>query len=66
ARAFASALLDHLDEGWEGQSFSEIARRLNDKGIKTRTGRRFYPQTIKNYIGFWTTLPAASGGTAFL
>ena len=53
AKAFASSLLDHLDEGWESHSFSEIARRLNGKGIKTRTGGRFYPQTVKNYMGFW-------------
>jgi DNA invertase Pin-like site-specific DNA recombinase len=66
AKAFAASLLDHLDEGWESRSFSEIARRLNDKGIKTRTGGRFYPQTVKNYMGFWMTLPAASGGTASL
>jgi DNA invertase Pin-like site-specific DNA recombinase len=29
--------------------YSEIARILNSKGFKTRSGRAFYPQTVKNY-----------------
>lgn len=56
AKAFASSLLDHLDEGWKSHSFSKIARRLNMKGIKTRTGGRFYPQTVKNYLPFLKTV----------
>ena len=33
-----------------GRSYSEIARHLNDAGITTVTGRKFYPQTVKNYL----------------
>ncbi len=33
-----------------GGSYSEIARRLNDAGDLTVTGRKFYPQTVKNYL----------------
>ncbi len=50
AREFAKTLLDHLDDHWKDQSFSEIARRLNAKGITTRSGGKFFPQTIKNYL----------------
>jgi DNA invertase Pin-like site-specific DNA recombinase len=28
--------------------YSEIARKLNEKGMRTRTGRLFYAQTVKN------------------
>lgn len=47
---FASHLRSKMDEGLMGQSYSEIARHLNDAGIKTVTGRKFYPQTVKNYM----------------
>lgn len=30
------------------KSYSELARRLNERGVRTRTGRRFHPQTVKN------------------
>jgi DNA invertase Pin-like site-specific DNA recombinase len=30
------------------KSYSEIARRLNDQGVRTRTGRLFHAQTVKN------------------
>jgi DNA invertase Pin-like site-specific DNA recombinase len=30
------------------KSYSEIARRLNEQGLRTRTGRLFYAQTVKN------------------
>ena len=33
-----------------GRSYSEIARYLNDAGLMTVTGRKFYPQTVKNVI----------------
>jgi hypothetical protein len=33
-----------------GLSYSAIARHLNGAGITTVTGRKFYPQTIKNYM----------------
>jgi DNA invertase Pin-like site-specific DNA recombinase len=30
------------------KSYSEIARTLNERGVRTRTGRLFYAQTVKN------------------
>ncbi|MEP7452733.1 recombinase family protein [Phyllobacterium sp. SB3] len=51
AEAFASSLVSHLDEDWKNQSLSQLARTLNAKGIKTRNGGRFFPQTVKNYLG---------------
>jgi hypothetical protein len=32
------------------RSYSEIARHLNDAGVMTLTGKKFYPQTVKNYM----------------
>ena len=32
------------------KSYSEIARQLNASGFETRTGKRFYPQTVKNIV----------------
>jgi hypothetical protein len=29
-------------------SYSEIARTLNERGVRTRTGRLFHAQTVKN------------------
>ena len=34
----------------QGLSLSDIARRLNDIGIATATGRQFQAQTVKNLI----------------
>ncbi|WP_429031147.1 recombinase family protein [Bradyrhizobium sp. I1.14.4] len=39
-----------LDTDLLRRSYSEIARHLNDTGITTTTGRKFYPQTVKNYL----------------
>jgi DNA invertase Pin-like site-specific DNA recombinase len=50
ANEFAATLRAKLDADLMGRSYSEIARRLNDAGIKTATGRMFYPQTVKNYL----------------
>lgn len=47
---FAATLRSRLDAGSMGQSYSEIARHLNDRGITTLTGKCFYPQTVKNYL----------------
>jgi DNA invertase Pin-like site-specific DNA recombinase len=30
------------------KSYSEIARALNEQGVRTRSGRQFYAQTVKN------------------
>lgn len=50
ADEFAASLRGSLDADLTGQSYSEIARRLNDAGILTITGRKFFPQTVKNYL----------------
>jgi DNA invertase Pin-like site-specific DNA recombinase len=47
---FASQLRAKLDADLLRCSYSEIARQLNDAGISTVTGRKFYPQTVKNYM----------------
>jgi DNA invertase Pin-like site-specific DNA recombinase len=50
ADEFAATLKADLDTDYGGLSYSEIARRLNDRGTRTRTGARFFPQTVKNYL----------------
>jgi DNA invertase Pin-like site-specific DNA recombinase len=53
ADEFASQLRANLDADLLRCSYSEIARQLNDAGITTVTGRKFYPQTVKNYMTRW-------------
>lgn len=50
ADEFACQLRKQLDADLLRRSYSEIARHLNDAGISTTTGRKFYPQTVKNYL----------------
>lgn len=50
ADGFAYQLRAKLDAGLIGLSYSEMARQLNDAGVLTVTGRKFYPQTVKNYL----------------
>ncbi|MCA1402553.1 recombinase family protein [Bradyrhizobium sp. BRP56] len=50
ANEFASQLVEKLDGNVLRRSYSEIARHLNDEGVTTVTGRKFYPQTVKNYL----------------
>ncbi|SFJ53794.1 recombinase family protein [Bradyrhizobium sp. cf659] len=47
---FASELREELDADLLRRSYSEIARHLNDAGLATTTGRKFYAQTVKNYL----------------
>jgi porphobilinogen deaminase len=49
----AATLRAKLDADLMGQSYSEIARHLNDAGIITVTDRKFYPLTVKNYVRRW-------------
>jgi len=49
ARAFAELIWGKYLKGWQGLSFSEIARRLNLEGVQTRDGGKWYPQTVRNY-----------------
>jgi DNA invertase Pin-like site-specific DNA recombinase len=50
ADEFASQLMAKLDADLLRRSYSEIARHLNGAGFTTVTGRKFYPQTVKNYL----------------
>jgi DNA invertase Pin-like site-specific DNA recombinase len=50
ADELASQLRTYLDTGLMRQTYSEIARQVNAAGITTVTGRKFYPQTVKNYV----------------
>lgn len=50
---FAASLRVNFEAEFEGLSYSEIARLLNDSGVLTRTGRKFFPQTVKNYLLRW-------------
>ena len=50
ADEFASQLRAKLDADLMRRSYSEIARYLNHAGITTVTGRKFFPQTVKNYL----------------
>jgi DNA invertase Pin-like site-specific DNA recombinase len=50
ADEFAFQLSGKLDADLLRRSYSEIARHLNDAGVLTVTGRKFYPQTVKNYL----------------
>ncbi|EFI53561.1 recombinase family protein [Afipia sp. 1NLS2] len=47
---FAFQLMRKLDADLMRRSYSEIARRLNTIGVQTTTGKKFYPQTVKNYL----------------
>lgn len=47
---FAVSLRSKLDADLLGRSYSEIARHLNGRGLTTFSGRKFYPQTVKNYL----------------
>lgn len=59
ADEFAVLLKSKLDADLMGRSYSEIARHLNEKGIVTITGRKFYPQTVKNCFFRIKSLPSA-------
>lgn len=50
ADEFATELRAKLNADLWRRSYSEIARHLNAAGITTATGRKFYPQTVKNYL----------------
>jgi DNA invertase Pin-like site-specific DNA recombinase len=48
ANEFAETIRNMIFAAGGKASYSEIARRLNDRGIRTRTGRLFHAQTVKN------------------
>jgi DNA invertase Pin-like site-specific DNA recombinase len=49
AIAFARYIEQLLPSGWQTMSYSEIARRLNEIGVTSPTGKRFHPQTVKSF-----------------
>lgn len=49
AIAFARQVETLLPPDWATMSYSEIARRLNEIGAKSPTGRRFHAQTVKSF-----------------
>jgi DNA invertase Pin-like site-specific DNA recombinase len=48
ADEFAASICQRVQQIGVAKSYSEIARQLNESGVLTRTGCRFYPQTVKN------------------
>jgi DNA invertase Pin-like site-specific DNA recombinase len=48
ADEFAGSIKESLCSIGMEKSYSEIARRLNEQGVRTRTGGVFYAQTVKN------------------
>jgi DNA invertase Pin-like site-specific DNA recombinase len=48
ADSFAGFVKTSINSIGVEKSYSEIARRLNDQGVRTRTGRLFHAQTVKN------------------
>lgn len=49
-REFFETIRDEFEQAFEvAGSFSETARLLNERGVKTFKGGRWYPQTVKNY-----------------
>lgn len=50
AKIFASELVANLKIDPQINSYSEVARWLNERGFKTRRNRSFFPQTVKNYL----------------
>lgn len=65
ADEFAVMLRAKIDTDLMGQSYSQIARTLNDGGITTFTGRRFQAQTVKNYILRSNRLTQLRAGLSF-
>ena len=47
AEQMAPILRPMITDGW---SYCEMARKLNERGLMTLTGRRFFPQTVKNIV----------------
>ncbi|TGQ27673.1 MULTISPECIES: recombinase family protein [unclassified Mesorhizobium] len=50
AVVFANQIRGSLPATWPSMSYSELARHLNEAGLVTVNGNRFYPQTAKNLI----------------
>lgn len=48
ADGFAGSIREAIWSIGLEKSYSEIARTLNERGVRTRTGRLFHAQTVKN------------------
>ena len=59
ANEFGAKIREFLGSEGISKGYSEIARRLNSAGFKTRSGSMFYPQTVKNY---WIRVLDTDGG----
>jgi DNA invertase Pin-like site-specific DNA recombinase len=59
AMVFASAIRNMLPDSWQSMSYSELARSLNEAGLTTVNGNRFYPQTARNLIRVLASRAAA-------
>lgn len=50
---FAEEVLGQVREQWVmGKGYTKIANHLNQQGVKSYRGKKFYPSTIKNMIGY--------------
>ncbi|MDX1245411.1 recombinase family protein [Sinorhizobium medicae] len=54
AQSFSRQIFRSLPEGWREMSYNCLAKALNARGVKTRSGGNFYPQTVKNYMSRFT------------
>lgn len=54
ATSFAEHISNSLPEGWRDMSYAAIAKSLNGRGVRTRSGGIFHAQTVKNYISRFT------------
>ncbi|TGQ20039.1 MAG: recombinase family protein [Mesorhizobium sp.] len=50
AKAYASQIRDLLPPNWRSESYSQLARYLNDAGLRTINGNSFHPQSAKNLV----------------
>jgi len=50
AQEFAEPIWERYLGRWQGLSYSEIARRLNSEGVRTRTGGKWYPHIVRSYF----------------
>ncbi|MEI9407653.1 recombinase family protein [Mesorhizobium salmacidum] len=57
AKDYADQFRDLLPDHWETMSYSELARSLNQAGLTTVNGNRFYPQTAKNLAAVLSSSP---------
>ena len=58
AKAFAQSINEHIQEIRKTgvNSYSGIARALNDMGVETRNSAKWYPTTVRNYLSYETAI----------